>query len=159
MFLICVSPMRLARIYTAVMTAGAQAEPRFVVDRLNAALNTHDLEAFLACFHEDYASEQPAHPDRAFQGREQVRANWSAVFEGVPDFRSELVRAAVDGDTFWSEWRWRGTQPDGTPLDMVGVMVCGVRDRRVAWARLYMEPVERAGAGIVAAVKHMTGDE
>ena len=42
---------------------------------------------------------------------------------------------------------------------MVGVMVCGVRDGRVAWARLYMEPVEQAGAGIDAAVRRMTGDE
>lgn len=141
------------------MTAGAEGEPRFVVDRLNAALNAHDLGAFLACFHEDYASEQPAHPDRAFRGREQVRTNWSAVFEGVPDFRSEPVRAAVEGEIVWSEWRWHGTQSDGALLEMAGVMVCGVHDGRMAWARLYMEPVEQAGAGIDAAVRGMTGDE
>ena len=141
------------------MTAGPGGESTFVMDRLNAALNAHDLEAFLACFHEDYASEQPAHPDRAFHGREQVRTNRSAVFEGVPDFRSELVRAAVDGEIAWSEWRWRGTQSDGASLDMAGVMVCGVRDGLMAWARLYIEPVEQAGAGIDAAVRRMTGDE
>ena len=50
-----------------------------------------DLDAFLACFQDDYESEQPAHPDRAFRGREQVRRNWSAVFDGVPDFRAELL--------------------------------------------------------------------
>ena len=55
-----------------------------VVERLNAAMNAHDIEAFVACFHEDYESEQPAHPDRAFRGRDQVRENWSAIFEGVP---------------------------------------------------------------------------
>ena len=129
------------------------------MDRLNAALNAHDLEGFLACFHEDYGSEQPAHPDRAFQGRAQVRTNWSAVFEGVPDFRSELLHAAVDGEIVWSEWRWRGTQSDGASLDMAGVMVCGVREGRMSWARLYMEPVEHGGAGITAAVRRMTGDE
>ena len=42
---------------------------------------------------------------------------------------------------------------------MAGVMVCGVHDGRIAWARLYMEPVEQAGAGIDAAVRGMTGDE
>ena len=42
---------------------------------------------------------------------------------------------------------------------MAGVMVCGVRDGRMAWARLYIEPVEQAGAGIDAAVRRMTGDE
>jgi ketosteroid isomerase-like protein len=121
-------------------------------------LNAHDIEAFLACFDENYESEQPAHPDRAFQGREQVRTNWSSVFQGVPDFRSELVRVAVDGETVWSEWHWRGTQSDGAGLDMVGVIVCGVRDGRMAWARLYVEPVEQSGAGIDAAVRRMTGD-
>ena len=42
---------------------------------------------------------------------------------------------------------------------MVGVMVCGVRDGRMSWARLYMEPVEQTGAGIDAAVRRMTGDD
>lgn len=140
------------------MTAGAEGGPRLVADRLDAALNAHDLEAFLACFAEDYASEQPAHPDRAFHGRAQVRTNWTAVFEGVPDFRSELVRVAAEGDVVWSEWRWHGTQSDGAALDMAGVIVCGVRDGRMAWARLYMEPIEQSGAGITAAVRGMTGD-
>jgi ketosteroid isomerase-like protein len=101
---------------------------------------------------------QPAHPDRAFRGREQVRANWSAVFAAVPDFRAELVRIDAVGDTAWSERRWEGTQADGGRLDMAGVIVFGVREDRVAWARLYVEPVERAGAGIDAAVRDMTAE-
>ena len=140
------------------MTAGAEGESGLVVDRVNAALNAHDLEAFLECFHEDYASEQPAHPDRAFQGRDQVRTNWAAVFVGVPDFRAELLRAVADGELVWSEWRWHGTQLDGAALDMTGVMLCTVRDGRIASARLYIEPVEQSGAGINAAVRDMTGD-
>jgi ketosteroid isomerase-like protein len=130
------------------------------VERLNAAMNAHDIDAFVACFDEDYDSEQPVHPDRAFRGRDQVRRNWSAIFDGVPDFRSELVRAgATAGETEWSEWRWHGTQSDGTPLDMAGVIVCGVRDGRLRWGRLYVEPVERSGAGIDAAVRRMSGDQ
>jgi ketosteroid isomerase-like protein len=138
--------------------AGTQVEMGLVVERLNDAMNARDIDAFVACFHEDYESEQPAHPDRAFRGRDQVRHNWSAIFDGVPDFRSELVAAAVSGDTEWSEWRWLGTHPDGTPLDMAGVIVCGVSDGRLAWARLYVEPVEEGGAGINAAVREMSGD-
>jgi ketosteroid isomerase-like protein len=130
-----------------------------VVERLNAAMNAHDIDAFVACFAEDYASEQPAHPDRAFRGREQVRQNWSAIFESVRDFRAELVRADAVGDAEWSEWRWRGTHDDGSELDMAGVIVCGVRGGRLTWARLYVEPVERGGAGIDAAVRRMAGDE
>jgi hypothetical protein len=122
-----------------------------VVTALAEAMNAHDIDAFVAQFAEDYDSEQPAHPDRAFRGREQVRANWSAMFAGVPDFRSELVSAAVEGDTVWSEWRWQGTG-----LEMAGVTVMGVRDGQIAWARLYVEPVE-VGAGIDAVVRELSG--
>lgn len=125
-----------------------------VLERLAAAMNARDIEAFVALFHEDYDSQQPAHPDRAFKGREQVRANWSSIFEGVPDFSSELVSVAAHGDTGWSEWRWRGTG-----LDMAGVIVCGVREGKLAWARLYVEPVEQEGAGIEGAVREMSGGE
>jgi ketosteroid isomerase-like protein len=130
-----------------------------VAERLRAALNAHDIDAFVACFAEDYDSAQPAHPDRAFRGNAQVRENWTAVFAGVPDFAAELIGTAAVGDTEWSEWHWRGTHADGTRLDMAGVMVCGVADGRMSWARLYMEPVEQAGAGIEAAVRDMAGDD
>ena len=140
------------------MPADASIGGEQLVARLNAAMNAHDVGAFVACFAADYDSVQPAHPQRAFRGREQVRANWSAIFSGVPDFRAELVRVHVDGDTAWSEWRWEGTQTDGGRLDMAGVIVLGVRDGLVAWARLYVEPVERAGAGIDAAVRDMTAE-
>jgi ketosteroid isomerase-like protein len=141
------------------MADGSGGQSGLVVERLNAAMNAHDIEAFVACFDEDYESEQPAHPDRAFRGREQVRRNWSEIFEGVADFRSELIEAGATGETEWSEWRWRGTQPDGTPLDMAGVIVCGVSGGRLRWARLYVEPVEQGGAGIQAAVRDMSGRE
>ena len=129
-----------------------------VAERLADAMNARDIDAFVACFDEQYESEQPVHPDRAFRGRDQVRLNWSAIFEGVPDFRAELVRDDVAGDVEWTEWRWRGTQENGSALEMAGVIVAGVRDGRWAWARLYVEPVEQAGAGIAAAVRDMTGD-
>jgi SnoaL-like protein len=57
--------------------------PLGVVAALARATNAHDIEAFVALFSEEYDSEQPAHPDRKFRGRDQVRANWSAVFSGL----------------------------------------------------------------------------
>ena len=73
-------------------------------------------------------------------------------------FRAELVSVTAAGETACSEWRWEGTQRDGGRLDMAGVIVFGVRDDVVAWARLYVEPVEEAGAGIEAAVRDMTAE-
>ena len=65
-------------------------------------MNQHDLEAFVACLDPNYRSEQPAHPTRGFDGRDQVEKNWSALFEGIPDFHAELLATARDGDTLWS---------------------------------------------------------
>lgn len=127
-----------------------------VVTRLRDAMNAHDLEAFLDCFHHDYRSEQPVHPGRGFGGREQVRANWSAIFASVPDFAVEL-RGQCEGEgREWSEWRWTGTRSDGTKLDMAGVIIAGVRDDRIAWGRLYVEPIEAVAEGIDTAVRKMT---
>ena len=39
------------------------------------------------------------------------------------------------------------------------MIVLGVRDEHVAWARLYIDPVEEAGEGIDAAVREMTAEQ
>src|SRR5215210_7492927 len=122
-----------------------------VIERLSSAMNAHDLDAFVDCFDPNYESEQPAHPDRHFTGREQVRQNWTAMFAGLPDFHAELVRTIGDDDTAWVEWHWTGTRRDATRLDARGACIFGIRNDHIAWGRLYMEDVE-AGAGIDAAV-------
>lgn len=128
-----------------------------VTMRLGEAMNAHDLETFLDCFHEDYHSEQPAHPGRGFGGREQVRSNWSTIFAGVPDFTARLRSHCLGDGQEWSEWRWTGTRTDGTALDMAGVTVAGIRDGRITWGRLYIEPVEVIDESIDAAVSKMAG--
>lgn len=88
------------------------------------ALNAHDLEAQLACFDEDYRSDQPAHPARSFTGRGQVRKNW---FSSSRAFLTSGPSSSVS--PFWrggvGEWIWRGTKEDGTALEERGVMNMG----------------------------------
>jgi SnoaL-like domain len=60
-----------------------------VIDRLVVAMNAHDLDAVAGLIHQDYRSEQPAHPGRAFAGRAQMLANWEAMFAGIPSFHAE----------------------------------------------------------------------
>ncbi|MBW4579108.1 MAG: nuclear transport factor 2 family protein [Tildeniella nuda ZEHNDER 1965/U140] len=126
-----------------------------VTERLQQALNAHDLEALSTCFTPDFQGEQPLHPDRAFQGSEQVLKNWSVIFQDVPDFCTEVLRSAVVGDTAWSEWRYFGTRHNGVPLDMRGVSILGIEADQIKWARLYIEPVQATGGGIDAAVKSL----
>jgi hypothetical protein len=128
-----------------------------VSEQLGQAMNAHDLEAHVACFQDDYRSEQPVHPARTFTGREQVRENWSRLYASIPDFRAELLRLAVVDDTEWGEWIWTGTKEDGSPLVEQGVTIFGIRDGAIAWARLYLEEIEREGSDITETVRRMAG--
>lgn len=134
-------------------------DPRALLDRLTAAQNAHDLEGMLACFHEDYRSEQPQFPARTFQGIDQVRANWSALLDAMPDFHAEVLRSAIDGDLVFAEVHWQATKMNGTPLEERGVVIMGIRDDRIAWGRLYVDEVEPGSADIDAVVRHMAGTE
>lgn len=118
-------------------------------------MNSHDPDAMAALMAPEYRSEQPTHPNRGFGGAEQVRENWSSVFDGVPDFASELISTASNEDSAWGEWRWYGTHVDGSPFEMRGVTVFGVRGEQVVWGRLYMEPVERDGGDIRESVEEL----
>ena len=128
------------------------------ITRLADAMNRHDVPALTALMAPDYRSEQPAHPNRGFGGSDQVAANWSAMFAGVPDMQVECHAETTEDGTSWSEWSWRGTRTDGTPFAMRGVVLFGIGDDdRIHWARLYMEPVERGGPAIDEAVANLAG--
>lgn len=137
----------------------SESSPTAVLERLQRAINQHDLDALAACFAPDYHSEFPVHPDRTFRGHEQLRKNWSQIFSAVPDIEAVLRRSASEGNTVWAEWEWRGTRAGGAPFTMRGVTVQEVQQDRVIWVRLYMEPVQEAGAGTDAAVRGLTGRE
>ena len=70
------------------MSGSEHERGKAVSVRLLEALNAHDLEGQLGLFKEDYRSEQPVHPARTFSGREQVRENWSKLYESIPDFQA-----------------------------------------------------------------------
>ena len=106
-----------------------------IFERLTEAQNSHDADTFASYFADDYRSEQPAHPGRAFSGRAQVLVNWSAVFAGVPDFEAGSG-VLLAGDVEWGEFDWRGHHTDGSKFCMRGVIIATIRDDRIAEARL-----------------------
>jgi hypothetical protein len=134
------------------MTTQLGAGPAAIVQRLCQATNDHDLDALAECFAVDYRNETPAHPERSFAGRDQVRKNWTQIFAAVPDVHAEVLRCVEDGDTVWSEWEHRGTRPDGSAHVMRGVVIFGVEGGLVSWARFYLEPVQDGGGGVDEAV-------
>src|SRR5215212_2718383 len=122
-----------------------------VLERLREAQNGRDLDAMLECFDPDYRSEQPAHPNRGFGGKEQVRKNWSGMFESFPDFEAQLHRYTAADGVVWGEWHWMATG-----LNMAGVTIMGVEEDRIVWAHLYMEPVEEHGQDVDEAMGTIT---
>jgi len=81
-------------------------------------------------------------------GREDVRTNWIEILRDVSDLRVEVPAAGQDGDTIWSEWRMYGTARSGALLEIRGVIIFGVVDDRVAWSRMYLDPVEPEGRSL-----------
>ena len=130
-----------------------------VVDRLVAAANAHDVDAMLACFHEDYRSEQPLHPNAGFTGRDQVASNWSLLFAQVPDLRFDILRSATAGTEVWTEIRVHGQKTDGGAFEYRGMTVWSLRDDLIAWARFYFEPVEVGGPGIGERMQQVLGKD
>jgi len=118
--------------------------PQQVFERMIQAANRHDLEAMVACYTPDYRSEQPFHPERNFTGPQGVQKNWSFFFTTMPDYRIDVLRLTVDGDTIWAELHFVGTQVDGTRQSTRGVTLVGVQGDLISWARLYIEAVQEA---------------
>jgi hypothetical protein len=110
-----------------------------VITKLQGSMNLRDVESLLLCFADHYTSEQPFHPERGFSGTEKLRRNWTLIFERVPDFQAELMCSQGENGMVWSEWRWYGTG-----FEWRGVILFGVKDDVIEWARVYMEPVELA---------------
>jgi limonene-1,2-epoxide hydrolase len=133
--------------------------PAATVQRLQEAVASRDLEAVVACFGPQYHNETPVHPERGFTGREQVRQNWAQIFAAIPDIEADVVRLAVDGSVVWSEWEHRGTRPDGSPHLMRGVVIFGIEDDLIDWARFYLEPVEAGGGGVGDAIRRQVRPE
>ena len=61
-----------------------------VVDRVLAALNAHDIDAFVACYADDATIENGQ--DEVFaRGKTQLHTNYGQMFEQLPDVRVEAI--------------------------------------------------------------------
>jgi len=129
-----------------------------VLERLLGAVNDHDLDALVACFADDYANETPAHPQRGFRGKEQVRRNWARIFAGVADLRADVPRYTLDRDELWTEWDMSGTRRDGAPFRMRGVVIFSIDGRTIESARFYLEPVEDTSGDVDAHTVRVVGE-
>ena len=126
-----------------------------LVQQMRAAIDAHDLDAFVDFFHEDYWGARPRHPGSTKSDREELREFWAEMIRDVPDLHVEIPDAVQDGDTIWSEWWVYGTARSGAMLELRGVIILGVQDGRIAWSRTYLEPVEQLGKPLPGYIHHL----
>jgi ketosteroid isomerase-like protein len=137
---------------------GSESGAVQMLERLVRAVNEHDLETVVSCFDAGYVNATPAHPERGFRGREQVRRNWTQILGGVPDIQARVPHVALDGDTVWSEWQMSGTRRDGAGFLMRGVVIFTVAGSVATSARFYLEPVEQSSGDVDVATRRVVGN-
>lgn len=123
-----------------------------VLMKMEAAINAHNIDAFVNCFTNDFGSEPPVHSERNFIGAEQVRKNWTALFAEVPDLQAKLITHTIADGLGWSKWHWQGKHINGIELDRQGVIFVGLRENRITWARLYMEQLAKVALASIPKV-------
>lgn len=132
------------------MEAKIVLNPKLLMERVVKAINDHDPVTIQDCLSPYYLSEQPVHPDRSFRGRERAAEEWAEAFRRVPNLRAEMLRYAIHEDTAWVEWHMYGTRTDKKRIDLWGVGICGIKDDKMTWSHVYLEPVQEPGQGIVS---------
>jgi hypothetical protein len=129
-----------------------------VIARLHQCWNTHDLDGLVACFHPDYQSLQPFHPDRNFTGLASLRARWRAVFESLANFEAELKRGAVMDQVVWTEWRWHGCHTSGVLYESVGVVIFELAGDLIRRATIYSEVLANEGPDWDSVLNDLLGE-
>lgn len=115
-------------------------DTRTAVERLNDALNAHDLDALMAAFTDDCVFENtgPRPDGERYAGAEAVRAFWAQWLIANPDARFETEEMIVHGDRAVVRWVYHKTRA-GQPWHLRGVDLFRVRDGRVAEKLAYIK--------------------
>ena len=103
-----------------------------------------------------YADDAQAHVHGVVgpTGRAGMAAFFAELFDAFPDWRFEVVETVAEGDGVAVRWRARATfagpgsfmgfEPNGARVDIEGVDLVRVRDRRVSVIDAYMNGAELA---------------
>lgn len=114
-------------------------------------MNTHDVEAIVACFYDDGVLIEPA---GEFRGREAIADYWRAQFEAFPDLEGRDELKAATGEAVLNQWLFEGTNtgpiqtPEGSVpatgrrLTLRGCDVVTVRDGLVESEHIYYDQLE-----------------
>ncbi len=112
------------------------AATQSIIERFNAAFNSHDVEAVMALMTADCVFENtyPPPDGERFDGRVAVRANFAAFFAESPHAQFEFEDTFVSDDRACVRWLYRWDTGH-----VRGVDVFRVRDGRIAEKLSYVK--------------------
>jgi ketosteroid isomerase-like protein len=109
-------------------------ELRALADAAFGALNSGDLDGFLAVATEDveFTSLVAEVEGTTFRGHDGVRTWWETVRGAFADVRWEVLEVRRYGDGGVADVRMTGTL-GGVPVNLMMWLAARVRERRVSW--------------------------
>ncbi len=116
-----------------------------LIHRYFEAFNRHDLEAVMACFHENPVTVGA--DERRFQGREEVRRQYETEFALMPDCRCDLRLCTGNSGRAVAESYFFGTRPrSGKVVEAIGAEVIEIVDGKIKEIRDYHRPLVKSAA-------------
>jgi ketosteroid isomerase-like protein len=106
----------------------------WVLDRLAAGFNAHDIDAIMGFFAPDCSLDLPRGPDphgSRYIGHDAVRRGILTRFETTPDVHYGEVENFAAANTGMSKWVLTGTTPTGDKLCVRGCDFYSFRDGKV----------------------------
>ena len=110
------------------------------VEKFNAAINKHDLNAVMNAMTDDcvFDNTNPPPDGTRFVGAEAVRAFWEKFFASNPDAVFETEEMFATGNRCVVRWIYRKTR-DGKPWHLRGVDIFKIRDGKLAEKLAYVK--------------------
>jgi taurine dehydrogenase small subunit len=113
-----------------------------LIERYFAAFNRHDVDAVLACFHDDAVLVDPQ--GRRVEGRAGVRRRYTEEFTLMPDAHCSLRMAVGHEGRGVAESIFTATTADGAEIRAVGAEVLEFADGKIKEIRDYHQLVASA---------------
>lgn len=116
-----------------------------LLEAIGDAFNRHDVDGVMSFFADDGVFDKPAGPEihgTRISGKEQVRAEFAALFQAVPDLRWEGTANWVSGNMGCSQWRRTGTSKSGEKTDLLGCDLFTFRDGKIIKKDSYFKIVQ-----------------
>ena len=122
-----------------------QTDPRSattldLVRKADQAVNTRDLDGFMALMTDDIVWETTTPPDgQRFEGKAAVRAGGEGFFASSPNARFEQEEVVALGDRAFCRWTYRWVDGDGKAGHVRGVDIYRMRDGKIAEILSYVK--------------------